>query len=324
VGVIAVRNPHYWNPSVHPLVGQITVKGVPDIASLTSGLLTGAIQGTYGIAGLPTLDQLEHSSAVRVYQGPGWSSGAFDVSSFKGVLGSRKVRQALSLALNRQGIINSVYRGAALASRWLSNPGTFGYGKSVFTAAYDSSPVLTQNIAEARKLVQQAGATGKTITIGTSGQLLTVATLTGAYQAAAQAIGLKVVLRSVSAQNYINFFTDPKARAGVDGFPSVNYGDYADPAAMLATLVLPGASANYTNFSNPKITADLERARGTASLNKRAALVAEAEKLTMQQLPLIPDVQPTSLLVLGKGLTGAVASFAYMFAPWANRLGGTG
>src|SRR5262249_24795132 len=122
----------------------------------------------------------------------------------------------------------------------------------------------------------------------------------------------------------INFFTDPKARAGVDGFPSVNYGDYADPAAMLATLVLPGASANYTNFSNPKITADLENARSTASPNKRAALVSAAEKPTVQQLPRIPDVQPTSLLVLGKGLTGAVASFAYMFAPWANHLGGTG
>ena len=41
VGVIAVRNPHYWNPSVHPLVDQITIKGVPDVSSFTSGMLTG-------------------------------------------------------------------------------------------------------------------------------------------------------------------------------------------------------------------------------------------------------------------------------------------
>ncbi len=323
VGVIAVANPHYWNSSVKPLVGQITIKGAPDISSFTSGMLTGAIQGDYAFA-LPTLDQLKSSSAVKVYQGPGWSTDAFIVSSFKGVLGSVQVRRALSLALNRQGIINSVYKGAALMPRWLSNPGTFGYGQSVFAAAYDSSPVLTQNIAGAKKLVQQAGATGKTITIGTSSQLANIAAVTGAYQAAAQAIGLKVVLKSVSAQNYINFFTDPKARAGIDGFLTVNYGDYADPAALLSTLVLPGGSQNYTNFNNPKITADLEQARSTANLGKRAALVAAAEKLTMQQLPWIPDVQPTSLLLLGKGLTGAVASFAYMFAPWANSLGGSG
>ena len=29
VGVVAVRNPHYWNRAVHPLVGQITIKGAP-------------------------------------------------------------------------------------------------------------------------------------------------------------------------------------------------------------------------------------------------------------------------------------------------------
>jgi len=323
VGVVAVRNPHYWNPSVHPLVDQITIKGVPDVSSFTSGMLTGAIQGSYNFA-LSTLDQLKNSSEVRVWQGPGWSTDAFIVSSFKGVLGDLRVRRALSLALNRQAIINSVYRGAALMPRWLSNPGTFGYGKSVFTAAYDSSPVLTQNLAEAKKLVQQAGATGKTFTIGTSSQLANISAVTGDYQAAAQAIGLKVVLKSVSAQNYINFFTDPKARAGIDGFLTVNYGDYADPAALLSTLVLAGGSQNYTNFNNPKITADLENARSTANLNKRAALVADAEKLTMKQLPWIPDVQPTSLLLLGKGLTGAVASFAYMFAPWADSLGGSG
>ena len=60
VGVVAVRDPHYWDPAVHPLVGQITIKGVPDIASLTAGLVTGAIQGTYGV-GLPTLGQLKET-----------------------------------------------------------------------------------------------------------------------------------------------------------------------------------------------------------------------------------------------------------------------
>ena len=323
VGVVAVANPNYWNSSVKPLVQQITIKGAPDVSAFTSAMLTDGIQGSYNFA-LPTLDQLKGSSSVKVYQGPGWSTDAFIISSFKGALGDVRVRRALSMALNRQGIINSVYRGAALMPRWLSNPGTFGYGTSVFAAAYNSSPVLTQNIAAAKKLVQQAGATGKTITIGTSSQLANLAAVTGAYQAAGQAIGLKVALKSVSAQNFINFFTDPKARVGIDGFPTVNYGDYADPAALLSTVVLPDGSQNYDNFNDPKITSALEQARGTADPNKRAALVAQAEKLTVQQLPWIPNTQPTSLLLLNKSLTGAVSSFAYMFAPWANQLGGAG
>ena len=323
VGVVAVANPHYWNSSAKPLVQQITIKGASDVSAFTSAMLTNGIQGSYSFA-LPTLDQLKSSSSVKVYQGPGWSTDAFIISSFKGALGDVRVRRALSMALNRQGIINSVYRGAALMPRWLSNPGTFGYGTSVFAAAYDSSPLLSQNIAAAKKLVQQAGVSGQTITIGTSSQLANIAAVTGAYQAAGQAIGLKVALKSVSAQNFINFFTDPKARAGIDGFPTVNYGDYADPAALLSTVVLPDGSQNYTGFNDPKITSALDQARGTADPGKRAALVAQAEKLTVQQMPWIPNAQPTSLLLLNKSLTGAVSSFAYMFAPWANQLGGTG
>lgn len=320
-GVTAVADPNYWDPAVKPLVKQIIIKGVPSAASFTSGMLTGAIQGSYYF-GLSNLSELEHSSSVRVYQGPGQSTDAFIVSTSTGPLANVKVRQAMSLALDRQAIISQVYDGAALMPRWLANPGTFGYGQSVFTAAYDKSPVLNQDLAEARKLAKEAGVAGQTITIGTSSELASISAETGAYQQAAEAIGLKVVLKSVSAADYINFFTSAQARQGVDGFITVNYGDYADPAALLATLALPGGDQNYDSFSNPQMTALLDQAEGTANPDQRAALVAKAEELAAKLLPWIPDVQPTNVLMLSKGLTGAVASFSYMFAPWADDLGG--
>ena len=323
VGVTVVPNPHYWNPSVKPLVKSILIKGVPDVNTFTSGMLTNAIQGAYEF-GIPTLDQLKSSSAVKVYSGPGWSTDAFIVDNLKGPLGNVKVRQALSYALDRQGIIDSVYKGAALMPRWQSNPGTFGYGVSVFNSAYDSSPVMNQDLTKAKQLMQEANATGQTITIGMSSQLANIAAVAGAYQAAGKAIGLNVKLKSVSANNYINFFIDPKARAGVDGFMTVNYGDYADPASLLSTFVLPGGSQNYDNYNNPQITSDLETARSTADPNKRAQLVSDAEKIAATDLPWIPNTQPTNLVIFNKNLTGAVASFAYMFAPWADSLGGTG
>jgi peptide/nickel transport system substrate-binding protein len=323
VGVTAVPNTNYWQPSVKPLVSSIVIKGVASDTSLTSGLTTNAIQGTFTSGGLSTLPQLEQGDAVTIYRGQGWSTDAFIVSSTKGVLGDVRVRQALSMALNRQAIVSNVFKGAALLPRWLANPGVFGYGKSVFDKAYSSSPVLPYDIAKAKKLVKEAGATGKTLTIGTSSQISNIAQETGAYQAAASAIGLKTELKSVSAQNYINFFIDPKARAGVDGFLTVNYGDYADPAALLATLVLPGGSQNYDNFNDPKIISLLSQARSTADPDARAGLVAKAEQRAAAELPWIPDTQPLNLLIMNKDLTGATASFAYMFAPWANQLGGS-
>jgi peptide/nickel transport system substrate-binding protein len=66
----------------------------------------------------------------------------------------------------------------------------------------------------------------------------------------------------------------------------------------------------------------MNQARRTGDDTQRATLVADAQKLIMQDLPWIPDALPSSSLVTSSDLTGAVASFAYMFAPWANDLGG--
>jgi peptide/nickel transport system substrate-binding protein len=319
-GVVATASPHYWNGGT-PKVSQITLKGTSDEAALTSSLETGEISGSYAFA-LSTLDQLKQSNAVSVYQGPGYSTDAFIVSNLKGPLGDVRVRQALSLALDRQGIVDTVYRGAALIPRWFSNPGTFGYATSTFESAYEQDPEFAQDVDKAKQLVKDAGAEGQTITIGMSSALANISAVASAYRSAGDQIGLKVNLKSVSADNYINFFIDPKARAGVDGFLTVNYGDYADPAALLATVVLPDGSQNYSGFDDAKITDWMEQARGEADPDARAQLVIKVERRVNQQLPWIPNVQPTNVLILNKDLSGAVSSFAYMFAPWANDLGG--
>jgi peptide/nickel transport system substrate-binding protein len=261
---------------------------------------------------------------VTVTEGPGWYTDAFIVSDLKGPLGDLRVRKALSLAIDRKGLVAAIYKGAAVLPRWISNPGTFGYGKSVFQAAYDSAPEMTQDLAKAKQLIIDAGATGKSITIGMSSELLGISIEANALKAAAEAIGMKAVLHSVSAQNFINFFIDPKARVGIDGFFTLNYGDYAGPEALPATFLEPDGSQNFDAYSNTQIVSLFEDARGTADPNARAQKVAQVEKLMADDLPWLPMVQPLVTLVTSKNLTGAYCSFAYMFSPWADKLGGTG
>ena len=78
----------------------------------------------------------------------------------------------------------------------------------------------------------------------------------------------------------------------------MNYGDYADPAALLATFALPGGSQNYDNFNDPQLTSLLEQARGTANPDTRAGAGRQGREHERQQLPWIPDVQPTNVLML--------------------------
>jgi peptide/nickel transport system substrate-binding protein len=332
VAVFMVRNDNYWDKSVKPLVREIDIKGAPNDASLTSALLTGGINGSF-TQSLTTLDQLRANSAVTVTYGPGWYTDAFIVSDLKGPLGDPRVRQALSLALDRRGLIDAIYKGSAALPKWISNSGTFGYGKSVFQAAYDSSPDMTQDITKAKQLIVDASATGKSINIGMSNELTGISIEASALKAAAEAIGMKATLKSVSAQNFINYFIDPKARVGVDGFFTLNYGDYAGPEALLATFLLPDGSQNFSGYgvagSDPNAATDnkvftmMDDARGTADPNARAQKVADVEKLIATDLPWIPVLQPLIVLITSNNLTGSYSSFAYMFAPWADKLGGT-
>jgi peptide/nickel transport system substrate-binding protein len=334
VAVVMVRNDNYWNSAVKPLVREIDIKGAPNDASLTSALLTGGINGVYAQS-LTTLNQLRASKAVTITYGPGWYTDAFIVSDLKGPLGDVRVRQALSLALDRKGLVDAIYKGTADLPKWISNRGTFGYGKSAFEAAYGPQPDMTQNLAKAKQLIIDAGATGKSITIGMSNELTGISTEASALKAAAEAIGMKATLHSVSAQNFINFFilSDPKARVGIDGFFTLNYGDYAGPEALLATFLLPDGSQNFDGYgvqgTDPQAATDskaftmMDDARSTADPNARAQKVADIEKLIATDLPWIPVLQPLIVLITTSSLTGAYSSFAYMFAPWADRLGGT-
>jgi peptide/nickel transport system substrate-binding protein len=319
-----VRNDNYWDASHKARVAEIDFRGVPDDASMTSGFLTGGIDGSYP-QGLSTIDQLKAAKdKVTVSEGPSFASDAIVISNLKGALGDVRVRQALSLAIDRKAYIQNVYHGDAQLPRTLANPGTWGYGKDVFQADWDKRPDPTQDLAKAKQLVQQAGAGGKTLTLGMTTEVQQLNTAANAVRSAGEAIGLKVKFKAVSAQNFINFFTDPKAREGVDGFPTVNYPDYADPAAFYNTIVMPDGSQNYDGYDDPQITKAMNDARSTADPSQRARFVAQAGDRIMQQLPWIPMAAINNVLITSSKLTGAPTSFAYMGGPWANLMGGTG
>jgi peptide/nickel transport system substrate-binding protein len=316
----ADRNDAYWDTALKPKASSMVFKGVPDDSSLTSGLLTNEITGTYPQP-LTTLDQIKASPKVKVYNGPSFVSDAFVISNLKGALGDVKVRQALSMGMDRNAYINTLYKGYAVLPKTLANPGTWGYEKDVFQQDWDNLPNPTMDVAKGKALVKAAGATGKTIVIGTSSEINSLQTAANAVRQAAIAVGLKAKFKSVSAANYINFFTDPKARQGVDGFLTTNYPDYADPAAMYNTFAFPGGSQNYDNFSDPRITAALTGARTATDQKKRAQLTAKAGDLVMQTLPWIPLADPQTVVIMDSKITGAPSSFQYMGGPWTASIG---
>lgn len=321
--LVMSRYDGYWDTSFPRMVKELRLVGASDEANLTQALKTGEIDGVYALQ-LSTLDQLRSEPNLNVFTGPSYATHSLIMSNPKGTLGDPQVRQALSLAIDRQGIIDATWRGAAEIPHALVGAGTFGYAQDTFQTAYDALPALTPDLEKAKQLIEDAGATGKSITLGTSSELGPLQVATDAVKSAAEQIGLKVTEKSVSAAKYIDFFTDPAAWTSVDGFFTINYPDYADPLALYSPVALPGGLSNYFGYDNPSVTQSLEAAVAEMDPTARAEDVVAAQATVMQDLPWIPVALPYTTLIMNKRITGAPSSFQYMFGPWAAQLGGTG
>ena len=201
---------------------------------------------------------------MKVYQGPSYGVATRSSSrASSGALGDVRVRQALSMAIDRQALHRPRSTRARRSCR--GRCPTRARGATHATCSRPPGTTLPEpdaELAEAKALIQQAGATGKTITLGTSSELIPLNTAAQAVQSAAQAIGLKAKLSRSRPPNYINFFIDPKAREGVDGFFTINYRDYADPAALLRHARADGRLAELRRLHDPEITKAMDAARG--------------------------------------------------------------
>ena len=320
-GLTFVRNDSYWDDSLPMQLQEIVIRGVSDEAVLTSGLLTGEIDGAYPIT-LSTLDQLRESDAVNVYEGPSLGIAAFIVSSFDGALADARVRRAISMALDRQGLVDALYKGAAYPARAPAVPGTWGFERQTFVDAWNALPdVSTPDLDEAKALVEEAGASGQTVRLGMSSELTPLAVQAGEFQRAIESIGMEAELVSVSAANYINFFIDPAAREEVDGFFTVNYPNFADPFGLYATMVGPDGSQAYNGYADPAAIDLVAQIRTATDPATQAQLEVELQSLIMDEMLWIPIVAPTNVLVMSTEITGAPATFQYMFGPWAAYLG---
>src|SRR5262249_39828706 len=111
---------------------------------------------------------------------------------------------------------------------------------------------------------------------------------------------------------------------GIDMFISENYADIPEPLEILYPAVVPGQPYNYNNYSNPRVTTDLTHAFGQPNDNKRASLILDAQAVMAKDLAALPLVNPAVPLFLNRGISGAPASFCYLYYPWARDLGAAG
>ena len=164
------------------------------------------------------------------------------------------------------------------------------------------------------------GFQGETLTYVTAPIGNDFAVISQATAAAAQSIGLKVKVESVSPAAYTALFSDPSAREGVDLFYTSWYLSSPDALEMYSVL-RTGEFSNYGGWSDPEFDEVVNQAIATDDPAARSELTAKAQQIANAELPWLPLSTGPLSLFQGERISGISPSMAFLYYPWAAEVG---
>jgi oligopeptide transport system substrate-binding protein len=199
-------------------------------------------------------------------------------------LGDVRVREALSLALDRETIVNEVRRLGTPPAYSMIPPGIANYPGGVQLSFVGLSQA--ERLARARLLMQQAGyGPDRRLRFGLEVRASSADArpVPAAIQQMWREIYVDIELEQSDAAVFYNLMQEHDFDAGIAGWVA----DFNDPSNFL-DLLRTGNSNNYGQFFDPEYDALLDQAMRERDLEARGQLMARAERIALDAHAWIP------------------------------------
>ncbi|MCL4459021.1 MAG: ABC transporter substrate-binding protein [Chloroflexi bacterium] len=228
---------------------------------------------------------LKTEKDLKVVSSPGLAYYYLGFNGSKPPFNDVRVRQAISYAVDRQKIIDTVFWGEAV----LTGPIAPSLGD--WAIPVSNYPSYTPNVTKAKELLAQAGyPQGFKSTIKVSTQLQIEAAQI--IQSQLRAIGIETEIVQVEWGTYV---ADWRA-SNFDMIAGSNQGR-ADPDEYTYFHFHSKGSANVWKFSNATVDGLAEQGRTTIDPKERKAVYAELQKEIVEQSPLLFLCAPNNFFV---------------------------
>lgn len=298
--VIVARNPDYWAGA--PRIDGVRFTVVPDAITSALELRKGSADLASNVLTFDMIYALQRAPNVKIESGPSSVVIYTNFNVHDPMLRDRRVRQAIACAMDRQAIVDAIWRGQARLADTMLPAGHWAAATSGDMAQYP------HDVNRAERLLDEAGFPAAAdgvrlhITLKTSTDE-TTRLMAAVLQQQLRAAGIQLDLR---AAEFGTFYSDV-TRGAFQMYALRWIGSNEDPDIFRYTYgssAFPPKGANRGRYSNPKIDLLLKAATGETDQARRRADYVEVQKILAVDLPGIPLWYPNNEVVHSNRIQG--------------------
>ncbi|HMN60855.1 MAG TPA: peptide ABC transporter substrate-binding protein [Anaerolinea sp.] len=292
-GVVLAENPDYYLDK--PYLSEIVFHYYADAPSAMQAYRDGQVQGIGRVDREILPDVLAESNlALYTVRQPKLSLVLFNLANPEtAFLQDKKVRRALLMGLNRQGMIDQQLQGQAIQANGPILPGTWAY--------YDKLSVVAFDREAGKALLKEAGyslASDQDTILSKEGKYLRFKlvypeddqhrAVAEAIQAAWGQMGVDVSIEGLPYDQLVLDRLTPRAYEAALVDLNLSRSPGPDPYPFWDQAQATGAGQNYTQWDNRMASEYLEEARINPDTNERARLYRNFQVVFNEELPALP------------------------------------
>ncbi len=273
--IVIVNNEDYWGDPAH--LDSITFSVVPEDLTRVGQLSTG---DAHIMANLAPSDmaRVDGTNGTNVYRENSVTLAYIGFNAQKEPFDNVKVRQAISMAINKDVILDGVMDGVGIPAKGPLAPGVFGYSENVDPLEFD--------VEKAKQLLAEAGyPDGFSTTIWTNDNRQRMDTAE-VVQAQLKEIGVEVEIEVLEWGAYLEQTANGEHDMFILGWVIVtldaDYGTYP-----LFHSSNQGQAGNRTFTEVERLDEVLDAARREADPDTRIALYEEAQEILVEEATMV-------------------------------------
>jgi oligopeptide transport system substrate-binding protein len=266
--IVVVPNDRYWDKA-NVFLTKITFDATEDDNTMYQAYINGEADWTTGFP----LSRINEIKLRPDYQSsPQFATYYFLINNQDHpTLRDARVRKALSMAINRQEIVDNITRGGQIPATALVPP----------MAGYESTPGNGFNLTEARRLLSEAGYPNGTglptyeivYNSGVEGHRLISEYLQQTWR---NNLGINTTLRNMEWASYLDYRDTPQMQIARAGWVA----DYMDPQNFLE-LLISNTGNNDGKYSDAEFDRLVAQAAAMPDGPARMALMRQAEDIAI-------------------------------------------